>query len=246
MTKHLKEKLKALPDEPGVYLMKDKAGNIIYIGKAKNLRSRLMTYFAGKGDERALMPFLTQEISDIDTLVGRNEKEAFILENELIKRHKPRFNIKLKEGGTFVYLRLDPHEPYPRLEVTRQVIKDGARYFGPYPAARALRETLRVMNRYFKLRTCSDHDPSRHKRPCLLCQISTFPEPSVYDIPLEEYQRHVKDAVSFLQGKKPELIDSLRQRMEKASKDLDFEKAARLRDRIEAIKRTLEPPNRHF
>ena len=97
------------------------------------------------------------------------------------------------------------------------------------------------MNRYFKLRTCSDHDPARHKRPCLLCQISTFPEPSVYDIPSEKYHIHVKDAVSFLQGRKPELLNSLRQRMEKASRDLNFEKAARLRDQIEAIKRTLEP-----
>ncbi|MEJ2656837.1 MAG: excinuclease ABC subunit UvrC, partial [Desulfobacterales bacterium] len=241
VTKHLKEKLDALPGEPGVYLMKDNTGNIIYVGKAKSLRNRLMTYFADSRDERALMPFLTQEIADIETVVGKNEKEALILENELIKRHKPRFNIKLKEGGTFVYLRLDPNETYPRLEVTRRVKRDGARYFGPYPAARALRETLRIMNRYFKLRTCSDHDPARHKRPCLLCQISTFPEPSVYDIPLEEYHRHVKAAVSFLQGKKPELLGSLQQRMEKASRDLNFEEAARLRDQIEAIKRTLEP-----
>jgi excinuclease ABC subunit C len=240
-TKRLKEKLKTLPHEPGVYLMRDKAGNIIYIGKAKNLRIRLKTYFAGTKDERALMPFLTQDIADIETVVGGNEKEALILENELIKRHKPRYNIKLKEGGTFVYLRLDLDPTYPRLEVTRRVKADGARYFGPYPAARALRETLRVMNRYFKLRTCSDHDPARHKRPCLLCQISTFPESSVYDIPSEEYHRHVKDAVSFLQGKKPELLDSLRQRMEQASGDLNFEEAARLRNQIEAIKRTLEP-----
>jgi excinuclease ABC subunit C len=240
-TKRLKAKIKALPDEPGVYLMRDKVGNIIYIGKAKNLRNRLMTYFADTKSERALMPFLTQEIADVETVVGGNEKEALILENELIKRHKPRFNIKLKEGGTFVYLRLDLDETYPRLEVTRRVKKDGAQYFGPYPAARSLRETLRVMNRYFKLRTCSDHDPARHKRPCLLCQISTFPEPSVYDIQPEKYHRHVKDAVTFLQGKKPELLDSLRQRMGKASEDLKFEEAARLRDQIDAIKRTLEP-----
>jgi excinuclease ABC subunit C len=240
-TKHLKEKLKTLPDEPGVYLMRNKAGDIIYIGKAKNLRNRLMTYFSGTKDERALMPFLMQEIADVETVVGASEKEALILENELIKRHKPYFNIKLKEGGTFLYLRLDLAIPFPRLEVTRRVKKDGARYFGPYPAARALRETLRIINRHFKLRTCSDHDPARHKRPCLLCQISTFPEASVYAIPREEYRRHVEDAVRFLQGKKPELLASLRQRMKKASGSLNFEEAARLRDQIEAIKRTLEP-----
>jgi excinuclease ABC subunit C len=237
----LPEKIKTAPDEPGVYLLRDKAGNIIYIGKAKNLRNRLKTYFAGTKDERALMTFLTQEIADVETVVAENEKEALILENELIKRHKPRYNIKLKEGGTFVYLRLDLGRIYPRLEVTRRVKKDGARYFGPYPAARALRETLRIMNRYFKLRTCSDHDPARHKRPCLLCQISTFPESSVYDIPAKEYHRHVEDAVSFLQGKNSELLNSLRQRMEKASGDLNFEEAARLRNQIEAVKQTLEP-----
>jgi excinuclease ABC subunit C len=241
VNKRLKEKLKTLPGIPGVYMMKDKTGRITYIGKAKNLSNRLRTYFAGTKDKRALMPFLTQEIADIEMKVCKNEKEALILENDLIKRFKPRFNVKLKDGDTFVYLRLDLTEAYPRLEVTRQVKKDGAQYFGPYPAARALRETLRVINRYFMLRTCSDHDPGRHERPCLLCQISTFPESSVYDIPHEEYQRHVKDAVSFLQGKKSELLNSLQQRMEKATGDLDFEKAAKLRDRIEAIKRTLEP-----
>jgi excinuclease ABC subunit C len=239
--KSLKEKLKTLPDKPGVYLMKDKAGRIIYIGKAKNLGNRLITYFSGTKDQRALMPFLIPEIADIEMKVCKNETEALILENDLIKRHKPRFNIKLKDGGTFVYLRLDLKETYPRLLVTRQVKKDGAQYFGPYPAARALRETLRVMNRYFMLRTCSDHDPGRHKRACLLCQISTFPESSVHDISSEAYQNHVKDAVNFLQGKKPELLVSLQQRLEKASGNLDFEKAARLRDRIEAVKRTLEP-----
>jgi excinuclease ABC subunit C len=242
----LTEKIKTAPDEPGVYLLRDKAGNIIYIGKAKNLRNRLKTYFAGTKDERALMTFLTQEIADVETVVAENEKEALILENELIKRHKPRYNIKLKEGGTFVYLRLDLGRIYPRLEVTRRVKKDGARYFGPYPAARALRETLRIMNRYFKLRTCSDHDPARHKRPCLLCQISTFPESSVYDIPAKEYHRHVEDAVSFLQGKDSELLNSLRQRMEKASGDLNFEEAARLRNQIEAVKQTLEPQTVFF
>ncbi len=128
-TQRLIEKLKTLPDEPGVYLMKDKSGNIIYIGKAKNLRNRLKAYFAGTKDERALMPFLTEEIADVETVVGGNEKEALILENELIKRHKPRFNIKLKEGGTFVYLRLDLYRSYPRLEVTRRVKKDGCAIF---------------------------------------------------------------------------------------------------------------------
>jgi excinuclease ABC subunit C len=121
------------------------------------------------------------------------------------------------------------------------VKRDGALYFGPYPAARALRETLRAVNRYFHLRTCSDHDPRQHERPCLLCQISRLPDPSVYDIPPEQYRRHVEDAVKFLEGRKPELLESLHGRMEAAAADLRFEEAARLRDQISAVERTLEP-----
>jgi excinuclease ABC subunit C len=240
MSENLKEKIESLPDEPGVYMMKDHAGGIVYVGKAKNLRKRVRAYFEGR-DERMLIPFLEQAVSDVETIIVENEKEALLLENELIKIHKPRFNIKLKEGGNFVYLRLHPGEAYPRLEVTRQVRKDGARYFGPYPAARALRETLRIMNRHFRLRTCTDHDPSQHERPCLLCQISDFPEPSVYDIPPEEYRRHVLDAIRFLEGKKPELLESLQNQMEEAASSLRFEEAARIRDRISAVERTLEP-----
>ncbi len=240
MNEELTNKILTLPAEPGVYLMKDETGQVIYVGKARNLNRRVRSYFEGR-DQRSLAPFLEQAVSDIETIVVDNEKEALLLENELIKLHQPLFNIKLKEGGNFVYLRLDPAESYPRLEVTRQVRKDGARYFGPYPAARALRETLRVVNRYFKLRTCSDHDPSQHETPCLLCQISRFPQPSVYDIPPEEYRHHVEDAIKFLEGRKPELLDSLRTRMAEASASLRFEEAARLRDRITAVERTLEP-----
>jgi excinuclease ABC subunit C len=242
MTEALQKKLEALPSEPGVYLMKNAAGQVIYVGKATNLSRRVRSYFEGRGDERMLLPFLEREVADIDFIVVRNEKAALLLEAELIKQHQPRFNVKLKGGERWVYLRLDPRPAYPRLEVTRTVKDDGARYFGPYVAARALRETLQLVNRYFQLRTCSDHDPREHKeRPCLLCQIARFPEPSVYDIPPDVYQRHVKDAILFLEGKKPELIDSLRRRMEESAAALRFEEAARLRDKITAVERTLEP-----
>lgn len=248
MKPHLQDKLAALPEEPGVYLMKGEDGQVLYVGKAKNLNKRVRSYFEGGGrggpphrrDERVQIPFLEESVADIETVVVSTEKEALILENELIKRHKPPFNIKLREGGNFVYLKLDPRKDYPRLEVTRQVTADGARYFGPYPAARALRETLRVINRHFQLRTCADHDPRSHQRPCLLCQISRFPAPSVFDIPREEYRRHVEDAIAFLEGRKPELLESLKARMEEAAEAMRFEEAARLRDRIQAVARTLE------
>ncbi len=241
MLEELKKTVESLPAEPGVYLMKDASGRVLYVGKAKNLNKRVRSYFEGGRDERVQIPFLEKAVANIEAIVVANEKEALILENELIKRHKPPFNIRLRAGGNFVYLKLDPRKAYPRLEVTRVVQQDGARYFGPYPAAKALRETLRVINRHFHLRTCADHDPRRHPRPCLLCQISHFPAPSVYDIPPEEYRRHVEDAIRFLEGRKPELLESLRRRMEEASRELRFEEAARLRDRLLAVERTLQP-----
>lgn len=236
----LQQKIAQLPPKPGVYLMKDESRRVFYVGKAINLRERLHSYFSG-GDSRFFVPLLGQMLADLETVLVGNEKEALLLENELIRRYKPRFNVRPKEGKNFIYLRLDIAQRYPRLEVTRQVRGDGARYFGPYPLAHALRQTLGVINRYFKLRTCSDHDPATHKRPCLLCQIAHFPAPSVYDIPPDEYRRHVQDAILFLEGKKTDLIDSLRLRMEKAAQAQRFEEAARLRDRLEAIERTLEP-----
>jgi excinuclease ABC subunit C len=241
MNQALQYKIARLPAEPGVYLMKDRAGRVIYVGKAVNLRARVRSYFT-RSDPRAFVPLLDSVLGEIETVIVRNEKEALLLENELVRRHRPRFNIKLQNGKNFVYLRLDPRETYPRLEVTRRVQEDGARYFGPYPLARALRETLRVVNRNFRLRTCSDHDPVSHKgRPCLLCQIARFPAPSVYDIPPEEYRRHVRDAILFLEGKRSELIAALRARMEEAAAALRFEEAGRLRDQLDAIARTLEP-----
>jgi len=237
----LEEKIAALPSAPGVYLMKDKAGRVFYVGKAINLRERVRSYFAG-GDLRFFVPLLNHLLADIETVLVKNEKEALLLENELIRRYKPRFNIRPKEGRNFIYLRLDPTQRYPRLEVTRRTENDGARYFGPFPLASALRETLRIVNRHFKLRACSDHDPASHRRrPCLLCQIARFPAPSVYDIAPEEYRRHVNDAILFLEGKTTDLLQNLRSRMEEAARAERFEEAARLRDQLAAIERTLEP-----
>jgi excinuclease ABC subunit C len=188
------------------------------------------------------VPTLDRMLGDVETILVGNEKEALLLENELVRRYRPRFNLKLQDGKNFVHLRLDPRETHPRLEVTRRVHEDGARYFGPYPLAHALRETLRVVNRHFHLRTCSDHDPASHKgRACLLCQIARFPAPSVYDIPPEAYRRHVDDAILFLEGKQTELLDALQRRMDEAAAEMRFEEAARLRDQLEAIAQTLAP-----
>lgn len=240
MDSRLAEKLEALPTEPGVYLMKDRQGEVVYVGKAVNLRSRVRSYFNRTGDYRAFIPLLEELLGDVETVLVRTEKEALLLENELIKKHKPRFNVKLRDDKQFISLRLDRSHPYPRLEVVRRYHKDGARYFGPYSSAGAIRETLRVVNRYFQLRTCTDHVLTHRKRPCLLYQIGRCPAPCVYPVSTEEYRRNVDAVELFLSGKAGELVDGLRVRMKQAASELRFEEAARLRDQLRAIERSLE------
>src|SRR5690242_846266 len=213
----LRQKLDDLPAEPGCYLMKDRLGEVVYVGKASSLRSRVRSYFdAGRGDDRAFVALLDGLLGDIDVIVTRSEKEAVLLENELIKKHHPRFNIRLRDDKDFIVLRLDERHPYPRLEVrrARQRKDDGARYFGPYSSASSIRETLRIVNRWFQLRTCTDHVFDHRKRPCILYQIHRCPAPCVFDIPPEVYHQGVEDAVEFLEGREGELAERLRRRME--------------------------------
>ncbi|WP_434345211.1 excinuclease ABC subunit UvrC [Myxococcus virescens] len=240
MDAKLLEKLDALPTEPGVYLMKDRRGQVIYVGKAINLRSRVRSYFNRTGDTRVFVSLLDQLLGDLETVLVSNEKEALLLENELIKKHRPRFNVLLKDDKQFISLRLDRTQPYPRLEVVRKYERDGARYFGPYSSAGAIRETLRVVNRFFRLRTCTDHVLANRKRPCLLHQIGRCPAPCVYPVPQEDYHRSVDEVVMFLEGKAGELVEGLRLRMKRAAQELKFEEAARIRDQLSAIERSLE------
>ncbi|MCY1045403.1 excinuclease ABC subunit UvrC [Corallococcus sp. bb12-1] len=236
----LQEKLDALPTEPGVYLMKDKRGQIIYVGKAINLRSRVRSYFNRSGDTRVFVSMLDTMLGDLETVLVHNEKEALLLENELIKKHKPRFNVLLKDDKQFISLRLDRHQPFPRLEVVRKYEKDGARYFGPYSSAGAIRETLRLINRFFQLRTCTDHVLANRKRPCLLHQIGRCPAPCVFPVSQEDYRKSVDEVAMFLEGKAGELTEGLRMRMKRAASELKFEEAARVRDQLLAIERSLE------
>ncbi|HYH99261.1 excinuclease ABC subunit UvrC [Hyalangium sp.] len=240
MNPRLQEKLDALPSEPGVYLMKDRRGQVIYVGKAINLRNRVRSYFTRTGDTRVFVSMLDSLLGDLDTVLVHNEKEALLLENELIKKHKPRFNVLLKDDKQFISLRLDKTQTFPRLEVVRKYERDGARYFGPYSSAGAIRETLRLINRYFRLRTCTDHVMDNRKRPCLLYQIGRCPAPCVYPVPPEDYRRSVDEVVLFLEGKASELVEGLKSRMKRAAGELKFEEAARLRDHLLAIERSLE------
>jgi excinuclease ABC subunit C len=239
----IKRTLDDLPAAPGCYLMRDRGGVVIYVGKASSLRSRVRSYFgAPRADDRAFVALLDELLGSIEVIVTRSEKEAVLLENELIKKHRPRFNVVLRDDKTFIVLRLDLSHPYPRLEVrrSREARHPSARYFGPFSSAWSIRETLRVVNRHFQLRTCTDHVFSTRKRPCILFQIHRCPAPCVYEVSHEAYQASIDDAVAFLEGRETELGERLEARMKAAAEALHFEDAARLRDQLQAVRRSLE------
>jgi excinuclease ABC subunit C len=237
----LAELVERLPTEPGVYLMKDKRGKVIYVGKAQNLRHRVRSYFTrSSSDSRPFVALLGRLLGDIETIVVGSEKEALLLENNLIKQHRPRFNVKLVDDKNFLVLRLAEQADYPRLEVVRRIKDDGARYFGPYHSATSCRQTLDVVNRHFKLRTCTDQVMRSRRRPCLQYQIKRCDAPCVFPVPKEQYAEQVRDVGLFLEGKDRELTERLRERMLQASESMEFEVAAALRDQLQAITRTLE------
>jgi excinuclease ABC subunit C len=234
------EMLDRLPTEPGVYLMKDKKGRVLYVGKAASLRARVRSYFTRGGDGRAFIALLDRLLGDIETVVTNNEKEALLLENNLIKQHQPRFNVKLVDDKNFLVLRLDVKQRYPRLEVRRKLGQDGAKYFGPYHSATSCRATLAVVNRHFKLRTCTDHVMRSRRRPCLQYQIKRCDAPCVFPVPPEDYQGQVQDVSLFLEGKDRELLERLQARMKQAAQATEYEIAGALRDQIQALQKTLE------
>ncbi|HEY5090320.1 MAG TPA: excinuclease ABC subunit UvrC, partial [Polyangia bacterium] len=239
--KTLAEILEGLPAAPGVYIMKDARGKPIYIGKAAILRNRVRQYFQpASGDIRDFVPLLEGIVVDIETVITSNEKEALLLENTLIKRHQPRFNVNLKDDKNFLVLRLDPDGEWPRLEVVRRLGDDGAYYFGPYHSASSCREALRAVNRHFQLRTCTDHVLHNRRRPCLQYQIKRCPAPCVLPVSREAYGEQVRDVRLFLTGKSDELLDRLRGRMKDAAGRTEFEVAAEIRDSIRALETSLE------
>jgi excinuclease ABC subunit C len=239
--KTLAEILEGLPASPGVYIMKDARGKPIYIGKAAVLRNRVRQYFQpASGDIRDFVPLLEGIVVDIETVITSNEKEALLLENTLIKRHQPRFNVNLKDDKNFLVLRLDPDGEWPRLEVVRRLGDDGAYYFGPYHSASSCREALRAVNRHFQLRTCTDHVLHNRRRPCLQYQIKRCPAPCVLPVAREAYGEQVRDVRLFLTGKSDELLDRLRGRMKDAAGRTEFEVAAEIRDSIRALETSLE------
>jgi excinuclease ABC subunit C len=235
----LAEKLTNLPSRPGVYLMRDKNGKVIYVGKAKDLRARVRAYF-NRSDERSQIEFLVRRIEDIETLVTTNDKEALILENNLIKQYKPRYNIRLKDDKSYLSIKVTTQHPWPRILATRKIIKDGNRYFGPFSSAVAARETIDIIEKHFLLRNCTDHNFKNRSRPCLQFQIKRCMAPCVLPVAADAYREQVRQAMLFIEGRQQELIHELKQRMQEKSDELEFEAAARIRDQIQAVEKTLE------
>jgi len=235
----LKEKMTSAPRSPGVYMMQDASGKVIYVGKANDLKSRVSSYLTGR-DTRPMAPFLMARVNDIAFITTATEKEALILENNLIKKHRPRYNVILRDDKTYYHLSLDPSETFPRLRLVRKRQNDAALYFGPYPSGLAAKETLRFIQRIFPLRTCRNRDFQLRARPCLEYQIGRCLAPCKNRIDEAAYRTLVENAVSFLRGRRRELISDLKRQMEQAAQDLNYEEAARLRDRIGALSHALE------
>lgn len=236
----LLERAHEFPTGHGVYIMRDRSGAVIYVGKAQNLRSRVSSYFSSPFDGRVQTEFLVRRVATIDYIVTESEKEAFLLENALIKQHHPRYNVELRDDKTFLSLRIDPREKWPRLRMVRKRRADGALYFGPYTSSQAMRETLRVIQGIFPLRSCSDRCFHNRTRPCIQYEMGRCCGPCSLGVDPEYYRRLVQDTIQFLRGGKKELVNRLEREMRDRAERMEYEEAARLRDRIAAINQTIE------
>ena len=232
----IKEKLKTLPNTSGVYLMKDVAGNIIYVGKAKNLKRRVNSYFIG--NDKPIKTFnLVENIADFDYILTSSDTDAFLLENNLIKKHQPHFNILLKDGKNYPYLKINLKEDFPRLEITRKIKKDGAKYFGPYFNGTSPTEILKIVSTAFSTRTCSQKITALGKptRPCLNYSMGLCSAPCAGYISKDEYNQEILEVISFLKGDTKKVEDILKQKMQTASDALNFEKALEIRNEIKSL-----------
>ena len=232
----IQEKLKTLPDSPGVYLMKDSRGKIIYVGKAVVLKNRVRQYFQTNKNHGAKVKAMVAKIADFETIVTASEVEALILECNLIKKHRPRYNISLKDDKSYPYLKLTLNEEFPRIVLTRRVIHDGSRYFGPYTSGLAVKETLQLIRKIFPLRTCRTFA----KRPCLEFHIKRCLAPCANKISREDYIQLVNAAEKFLEGRTAQVEREISNRMAAAADNLNFEAAARFRDILSAIRKVTE------
>lgn len=240
MKKSVVDLIKRAPYLPGVYIMKDSTGKILYIGKANKLIDRLKSYVNAYSDERPSVKIFIPKVNHIDWLVTETEKEALLLESSLIKNHKPKYNIDLKDDKSYVSLKMSRHN-FPRLYITRTIKKGDGEYYGPYSSAKSVRETLKEVQKIFLIRDCTDYFFKQRKRPCLRYQIKRCSAPCVDYIDEKDYVKDVTDAKKFLKGNKDALIKHLSEKMNRASKMFKYEQAAIYRDKLSAIERTLKP-----
>ncbi len=227
--------LATLTPRPGVYRMLDQQGEVLYVGKARSLKKRVASYFSARPQTAKTMAMVAQ-IANIEVTVTATETEALLLECNLIKKYRPRYNVLLRDDKTFPYIQVSTRHPFPRFRFYRGSRKQSGRLFGPYPSSPAVRETLQALQKLFRIRPCEDTFFAHRTRPCLQFQIQRCSAPCVGEIAAEAYAQDVKDAMQVLEGRNHELVDDLVVRMEKASEALEFERAAKLRDRIQAVK----------
>jgi excinuclease ABC subunit C len=241
MQKHLSDILAKIPKLPGIYFMKDGKANILYIGKAKSLQTRVRSYFQSSRSLHPRTRVFLGKVRDVTFLTTKTEAEALILESNFVKKHQPRYNVLLKDDKHYPYIRLTTGELYPRLEVVRKVKKDGATYFGPYTMVKEVRETIRLISKIFPLRQSKDKlDVTPLRRPCLNYQMGRCYAPCAGYISPEDYSLVVQDVVMFLKGRNSELIDSLKAKMAEAARELRYEEAGVLRDKVAAVKTVLD------
>jgi excinuclease ABC subunit C len=240
VSEHIQQILDTLPNKPGCYIMKNSAGEIIYVGKAINLRNRVRSYFHTPTELEFKTRQLVKNIAHIEWIVVGSELEALILEMNLIKKHRPRFNVRLKDDKRYPYIKVHWADPFPKVTVTRQMVSDGSRYFGPYTSVWAVHQTLDVLRRIFPYLTCDREITGKDARPCLYFDIKLCSGPCIGRIDQTGYRQMIDDLCQFLDGRTEKIVARLRQEMDKAAEELKFERAAAIRDQIGAIDRVVE------
>jgi len=240
LSDHLKGILDTLPQKPGCYIMKNAAGEVIYVGKAINLRSRVRSYFQEHADHERKVIKMVSQITDLEWIVVGSELEALIFEMNLIKKHRPRFNVRLKDDKRYPYIKVHLNDPFPKVTVTRQMVRDGSRYFGPYTSVWAVHQTLDLLRHIFPYLTCDREITGKDARPCLYFDIKLCSGPCIGAIDQTGYGQLIEDLCAFLDGKTDPIVNRLQQEMAAAADQLNFEKAALIRDQLQSIERVVE------
>jgi len=234
------ERLSSLPTKPGVYLMKDAYGQVIYVGKAINLRNRVRSYFRTPDGQVPKVRRLVEHIVDLEFIVTGSELEALILECNLIKKYRPRYNVRLKDDKRYPYIKITLQEDFPHIYTVRRMLDDGARYFGPYTSSKAVQQTMELLRKLFPYLSCKREITGKDKRACLYYHIGRCVGPCIGAVSREEYRGLIEQVVLFLEGKQERIVIDLQRKMELAAQELKFERAATLRDQIYALQQVVE------